>query len=86
MSMAHEMGLRGPRCNGCKFARLKHELGDKFLYLVEHAWSTTVYELDAEPMSGQGEPHEHEGRSIRFRASFMSIRHSDECYHWRPPA
>jgi len=80
------MGLRPPRCNGCKFAKLKHELGDKFLHLRgEHGWHD-VYELDAEPTPGQGEPLEHEGRPIRFRASFMSIGHSDECYHWRPPA
>lgn len=80
---AYAMGLRPARCNGCKFTKLKYELDDKFLHLVEHGWST-VYELDAEPTPGQGEPLEHKGRPIRFRASFMSIKHSDECYHWKP--
>jgi len=84
MSMAYEMGLRGPRCNGCKFAQLKHKLDDKFLHLVEGGWHS-VYEWDAEPVSGQSKL-EHKGRPIRFRASFMSIGHSDECYHWRPRA
>lgn len=28
------MGLRPPRCNGCKYARLKWELGDRFLSLL----------------------------------------------------
>ena len=85
MSMAYEMGLRGPRCNGCEFAKLKHKLGDKFLHLQDKGWHD-VYELDADPVPGQSEPLEYKGRPIRFRASFMSIGHSDECYHWRPPA
>ena len=80
----YAMGLRAARCNGCEYAKLKHELDDKFLTKSETGWPT-VYELDAEPSPGQGEPTEHEGRPIRFRASFMSIGHSDECYHWKPP-
>jgi len=81
----YAMGLRPPRCNGCAFAKLKWKLGDRFLALKEHGNWTTVYELDAEPLPDQGEPLEHEGRPIRFHASFMSIGHSDECYHWKPP-
>ena len=55
MSFAYEMGLRSARCNGCAFAKLKHELGDKFyaLNLDNHGW-ITVYELDAKPLQGQG--------------------------------
>lgn len=87
----YAMGLRAARCNGCKYAQLKHELGDKFLPLHESRGEAfprwvTVYELDAQPESGQGEPQEHEGRPIRFRVGFASIEHSDECYNWRPPS
>lgn len=78
--MLYEMDLRPPRCNGCKLAQLKHELGDKFLVLLG-----TVYELDTKPSSGQGEPTSHEGRPIRFRFWGMAYGHSDECYNWRPP-
>lgn len=81
---AYETGLRAPRCNGCDYARLKHELGDKFLSLNEGGW-VAVYELGAEPAPGQGEPQEHEGKPIRHKSSFMSVGHSDECYGWRPP-
>ena len=82
-SDAYAMGLRPARCNGCEFAKFRHELGNKFLYLQEYGWHS-VYELDAKPNPKQGEPREHEGHQIRFRASFMSIGHSDECYHWKP--
>lgn len=78
------MGLRAPRCNGCDYARLRWELGDKFLSLNKGGW-VAVYELDADPTPGQGEPQEHEGRPVRHKASFMSVGHSDECYGWRPP-
>lgn len=81
---AYAMGLRAPRCNGCKYEQLKHELGDKFLVLRD-GW-VNIYELDAEPVPGQGEPYEYEGRSIRHRSGFMSVGHSDECYHWAPPS
>ena len=84
MSYLYEMGLRGPRCNGCKYLKLKHELADKFLALQKGKW-VTIYELDAKPIKGQSEPLEHEGRPIRFRIGFASIGHSDECYHWQPP-
>ena len=83
MSEAYEMGLRGPRCNGCSYRRLKHELGDRFLRLPSVGW-IAVYELDAEPLGGQGDPMEHEGHPIRHRSTFMSIEHSDECYNWKP--
>lgn len=77
-------GVRPARCNGCKYAQLKHELGDKLLSLkTDNGW-IAVYELDARPVSGQGEPYEHEGRSVRHRVSFMAVGHSDECYHWQP--
>jgi len=80
----YAMGLRPARCNGCKYAQLKHELGDKFLSMkTDNGW-IGVYELDAESVAGQSEPYEHEGRSIRHRVSFMAIGHSDECYHWQP--
>lgn len=78
----YSMGLRAARCNGCAYAKLKHELGDKFLALND-GW-VNVYELDAEPIPGQGDPQEHNGRSVRYRAGFMSIGHSDGCYHWQP--
>lgn len=81
----YAMGLRAARCNGCKYARLKHELGDKFLRLRNANGWVVVYELDARPHPGQGDPLEHEGRPVRHRASFMSIGHSDECYNWKPP-
>lgn len=81
----YAMGLRPARCNGCKFAQLEHELGDKFLHLQDKGWHN-IYELDAGPVSGQGEPLEHEGQPICFRAGFLSIQHSDECYHWKPPS
>lgn len=81
MSLLYEMGLRGPRCNGCKLAKLKYELGDRFLMVLGEG----VYELDAEPRPGQGEPQSHEGRPIRFRWWGMSYGHSNECYGWQPP-
>ena len=77
----YAMGLRAPRCNGCKYAELKWQLGDKFLRI-----GNSVYELDAEPTLGQGEPMEYEGRSIRFHAYFISTEHSDECWHFTPPS
>ena len=77
------MGLRAPRCNGCEYARLKHELGDNFLEREEEGW-VTVFELDAHPVPSQGNPQAYEGRPVRFRASFMSIGHSYECYNWHP--
>ena len=81
---AYAMGLRPARCNGCKFAQLKHELGDKFLCLTS-TMGPTIYELDADPVPGQGEPLVHDGRPIRCIVGFGSIGHSDECYHWKPP-
>jgi len=81
MSFAYEMGFRGPRCNGCSLAKFKYELGDKFLMIRGKG----VYELDAEPRPGQGEPQSYEGRPIRFHWWGMSYQHSDECYHWQPP-
>ncbi len=90
------MGLRAPRCNGCEFARLKHKLGDKILVLqgdkvfpsswlnISDSW-VNVYELDADPVPGQGEPYEYGGRPIQFHAGFMSVGHSNECHHWKPP-
>lgn len=80
----YAMGLRSARCNGCTYAKLKYELGDKFLSLPVGGW-IAVFELDAQPYPGQAEPLEHDGRPIRNRGGFMSIGHSDECYHWRPP-
>ena len=47
MSFAYEQGLRGPRCNGCKYAQLKHELGDKFLELREQLDPLVMPEEDA---------------------------------------
>ena len=79
MSELFEMNLRPPRCNGCKLARLKHELGSRFLSL-----SSGIYELDAEPRPGQGQPLSYRGRPIRFRFWGASYRHSNECYNWRP--
>ena len=31
-------GLRPARCNGCKLAQLRHELGDRFLMLQQGRW------------------------------------------------
>ena len=81
----YAMGLRSPRCNGCTYAKLKHELGDRFLSLSTGDGRIAVFELGAQPYPGQGEPQEYEGRSVRNRGTFMSIGHSDECYHWKPP-
>ena len=75
----YAMGLRAPRCNGCKLAQYKYELGDKFLL-----WRGKVFELDAEPCKGQMET-EYKGRLIRFKFSGLAYGHSDECYHWKPP-
>lgn len=75
------MGLRAPRCNGCTLAEWRWKLGDRFLMLPKG-----VYELDAEPRPGQGEPRRHGGRPIRFHFWGMSYGHSDECYHWSPSA
>lgn len=75
----YQMGLRAPRCNGCEVAKLKHELGDKFLLMPDG-----IYELDAEPREGQGEPYVWDGRSIRWHFWGMSYDHSDECYNWQP--
>lgn len=84
MSFAYEMGLRGPRCNGCEYAQLKHMLGTKFLqHDTPEGW-IAVYELDRESAPGQGRPLECGGRPICHRATFMSIGHSDECYRWKP--
>ena len=79
----YEMGLRSPRCNGCRYNQLKHKFGNKFLALNDRGW-VAVYELDAEPRLGQDRA-DHEGRLIRSHSSFMSIEHSDECYNWQPP-
>lgn len=76
----HQMG-RAPRCNGCRLAQLKHELGESFLML-----NGNVYELDAEPRPGQGEPYKHKGRPIRWHFWGMSYGHSDECYNWQSPS
>jgi len=84
MSYLYDMGLRGPRCNGCEYRELKWKLGDKFLVLGGSGW-TDVYELDAEPTAGQGEPMEHDGRPIRFKSGFMSVGHSDECWGFKIP-
>lgn len=76
----YELGLRPARCNGCRLAELRHELGNKLLVrLTEDGW-TEVYELDAEPLPGQGEPQEVDGRPVRWHVTFMSTEHSDECY------
>ena len=80
MSYAYDMGLRSGRCNGCKLKQFRHELGDKFIML-----NRTIYELDAEPCQGQGEPLEHEGRPVQFVMWGASWGHSDECYNWKPP-
>ena len=80
MSELYDMGLRPSICNGCSLKRLKWELGDKFLML-----NGTIYELDAEPAKGQGEPTSYKGHLIRFKMWGMDYGHSDECYHWRPP-
>ena len=69
-----------PRCNGCKLAHCKSQLGDKFLLLP-----SGVYKLDAPPCEGQGEPTEHDGRPIRFVWWGMSYGHRDECRNWQPP-
>jgi len=84
MSEAYDMGLRGGICNGCKLAEYKWKLGKKFL-LIGGGIMGGVYELDAKPTEGQGEPYEHNGRPIRFIFAGMSYGHSDECYNWRPP-
>lgn len=81
---AYAMGLRAARCNGCEYLRYRWKLGDKFLSRSENGWAS-VYELDAEPSPGQGEPQEHEGRPIRHKASFMSVGHSDECWGFKTP-
>ena len=80
MSEPYEMGLRAPRCNGCDLARLKWELGDKFLVLYG-----SIYEMGATPSPGQG-LKEWKGVSVKFRMWGMSYGHSDECYNWKPPA
>jgi hypothetical protein len=72
------------RCNGCEYERLKWELGDKFLALTLGEW-VEVYELDAQPRPGQGNPQDIEGIPVRWHASFMAVEHSDECYNWKPP-
>jgi len=81
----YAMGLRPARCNGCSFAKKRWELGEKFLVLRRDGW-VNVYEFDAEPSPGQGEPTSFEGRPIKYHAGYMSIGHSDECYHWAPPS
>ena len=65
------MGLRPPRCNGCRYAELKWELGDKFLKKYEAGW-IAVYELGAKPSRGQGEFVENEGQPMRHHSSFMT--------------
>lgn len=82
MSFAYEHGLRGARCNGCEYARLKYQLADKFLVLRD-GW-VNVYEKGAPPVAGQS-IIEHEGKPIQHKGSFLSVGHSDECYHWKPP-
>jgi hypothetical protein len=72
--------LRSPRCNGCELAKLKWELGDRFLMLPDG-----IYELGASPHPGQGTPRHYNGKPIRFLVWGMSYEHSDECYHWQPP-
>ena len=78
MSEAYDQGLRGAICNGCSLAKLKHELGKKFLMLPDG-----IYELDAQPVEGQGKPMVYKGKPIRFHMWGMSYEHSDECYNWK---
>lgn len=80
----YAMGLRAPRCNGCSHAKLKWELGDRY-YRYDSAFGVAVYERGKQPAPGQGEPLKIDGEPIEFRASYMSIGHSDECYNWTPP-
>jgi len=77
-------GLRSPRCNGCAYAKLKYELGHRMVVIRDTF--INVYELNAQPVAGQSKRHmQYEGHPIRYRAGFLSIEHSDECYHWKPP-
>lgn len=84
MSYLYDMGLRGPSCNGCSYLEYKWKLGDKFLALSSGGW-VDVYELDAGPRPGQGEPKENNGRPIRFKSGFSGIGHSDECWGFKVP-
>ena len=71
------------KCNGCKLKEYKWKLGKKFLLMPGP--NGGVYELDAEPIEGQGHPKEYNGRPLRFCWWGMSYGHSDECYDWHPP-
>lgn len=84
MSYLYDMGLRPARCNGCSYLEYKWKLGDNFLEINGGGW-VDVYELDAEPLTGQSLPKEHEGRPVRYRSGFMGIGHSDECWGFRIP-
>lgn len=85
MSITYAMGLRGPRCNGCEFARIKYELGEKVYVHRSGTW-TTMYRRGEAPHEGQGEPFvDDNNEPIGFIVSFMSIEHSDECFKWKPP-
>jgi hypothetical protein len=83
VSFAYNMGLRGPRCNGCKYARLKHELGDRFREIrTERGW-IVVFELDVVRRTRE-KLQIIAGRPAKRVVAFLSIGHSDECYHWKP--
>lgn len=93
----YAMGLRAPRCNGCEYAKLKWELGEKFYSrrtgtgLLNRLLGRRglckwieVYELGAQPGPKQRKK-KYRGVPIKHITSFASIEHSDECWHWKPP-
>lgn len=60
-------------CNFCSLRSIKARYRpEEILCLTVHGW-ITYYQVDADPLPGQGEPLEHNGRPIRFLASFMSL-------------
>jgi len=78
---AYAMGLRPARCNGCQFKELKHELGNRALVRNEQGWTAVYEQVEA----GTVKAEVVDGKLVKFRASFMSIGHSDECWNYQPP-
>lgn len=61
------------RCNYCDLQDLKARYKpEELIRLNQRGW-ISYYRLGAEPIPGQDDPIEHEGKPIQFLASFAEI-------------
>lgn len=66
------------QCNGCSHAdRMKRlrKQRKKTILLNKDGW-TTLYIVGEQPLEGQSEPYEHNGKPLRFVSSYMALAHS----------